>query len=185
MNDDDRKLIAACRAGRTDEFSQLVHRYQDRLYHSVLRMMGHAEDAADIVQESFINAFQSLDSFKGDSEFFTWLYRIAFNATISARRKKRVTISLDAQRNGVPVIDPKDQSVGSVPGEELERTEDEIQLQGALDRLSLEHRSVLVLKDLEGMKYEEIAEVLNVPIGTVRSRLHRARLELKELLDPS
>ncbi|MFO0938602.1 MAG: sigma-70 family RNA polymerase sigma factor [Gemmataceae bacterium] len=182
MNPDDRRLIAACQAGRTDEFGELVRRYQDRLYHSVLRMLDSPDDAADVVQDSFINAYQSLNSFKGDSEFFTWLFRIAFNAAISFRRKKRATVSLDGNRAGEPIPHPADESSGSQPDERLQKFEDEVILQRALNRLSEDHRSAIVLKDIEGMKYEEMAEVLGIAVGTVRSRLNRARLELRQLL---
>ena len=146
-------------------------------------MVPSHEDAADVVQDAFLNAFQSLHTFKGDAEFFTWLYRIAFNTAISLKRKKRPAVSLEAH-TGEAGIDPDDPSEYVKPGATLERTEDERQLHWAIARLSQEHREVLILKDLEGMKYEEIAEVLGVPIGTIRSRLHRARLELRDLLTP-
>jgi RNA polymerase sigma-70 factor (ECF subfamily) len=147
-------------------------------------LVDNPEDAADVVQDSFLNAYQSLHSFKGDAEFFTWLYRIAFNAAISLRRKKKIVISLDGRASGDHSLEPDDPSEYIRPGAALERTEDERQLHDALNRLSDEHRNVLLMKDIEGMKYEEIAEVLDVPIGTIRSRLHRARLELRGLLDP-
>ena len=135
-----------------------------------------------MVQEAFLNAYQSLNSFKGDSEFFTWLYRIAFNAAISLRRKRKAVVSIDgADEKGS--VEPVDPSEYGRPGSTMERTEEDAQLMNALSRLSAEHRVVLVLKDLEGQKYEDIAEVLDVPIGTVRSRLHRARLELRDLLE--
>ncbi len=181
MNDDDRRLIADCLAGRRDAFGELVFRYQARLYNAAIRLVDNAEDAADVVQDAFLNAYQSLHSFKGDAEFFTWLYRIAFNTAISLKRKKRATVSLDAARPDGG-IDPDDPSEYVKPGVALERSEDERQLQEAMNRLSHEHREVLVLKDIEGMRYEDIAEILGVPIGTIRSRLHRARLELRDLL---
>src|SRR6478609_2853996 len=96
VNDDDRRLIAECLGGRRDAFGELVTRYQTRLYYAAIRLVDSAEDAADVVQDAFLNAYQSLRSFKGDAEFFTWLYRIAFNAAISLKRKKRATISLEA-----------------------------------------------------------------------------------------
>lgn len=183
VNDDDRRLIANCLGGQRDAFGELVTRYQARLYNAAIRLVDNAEDAADVVQDAFLNAYQSLHTFKGDAEFFTWLYRIAFNTAISLKRKKRATVSLES--GGVDGrIDPDDPSEYVKPGVALERGEDERQLQEAMNRLSHEHREVLVLKDIEGMKYEEIAEILGVPIGTIRSRLHRARLELRELLPP-
>jgi len=183
VNDDDRRLIEQCLGGRRDAFGELVSRYQARLYNVVIRLVDHADDAADVVQDAFLNAFQSLPSFKGDAEFFTWLYRIAFNSAISLKRRKRATVSLDAAGPDGG-IDPDDPSEYVKPGQALQRMEDEAQLQEAMSRLSSEHREVLVLKDIEGMKYEDIAEILGVPIGTIRSRLHRARLELRDLLPP-
>ena len=180
---DDRRLIGECLKGRTEAFGVIVRRYQDRLFNTVVRLLDNAEDAQDVVQESFISAYQSLGTFKGDSLLFTWLYRIAMNAAISLKRKKKATISLDTGSKHDLVIDPVDQSTSSEPGASLEREEEESRLQAALNRLSLEHRSVIVLKEIEEMKYEEIAEVLDVPIGTIRSRLHRARTELRELLE--
>ena len=182
MNADDRRLITECLQGRKAAFGDLVRRYQDRLYNAIYRLVDNAEDAADVVQDAFLNAYQSLNSFKGDSEFFTWLYRIAFNTAISLKRKRRVVLRFDAGPNGEMVGDPIDESELTRPGSALERSEEEAKLQAALNRLSPEHRTVLILKDIEGQKYEEIAEILDVPIGTIRSRLHRARLELRELL---
>jgi len=182
VNTDDRRLIAECLRGRTAAYGELVRRYQDRLYHAIYRVVDNAEDALDVVQESFLNAYQSLNSFKGDAEFFTWLYRIAFNAAISLKRKRRPALRLEWDQDNRTGLEPMDDSAYSSPASQLERTEDEAVLQAALNRLSPEHRVVLVLKDLEGQKYEDIAEVLNVPIGTIRSRLHRARVELRDLL---
>jgi hypothetical protein len=118
VNTDDRRLIADCLAGHTPAFGDLVRRYQDRLFNAVLRVVDQPEDAADVVQDAFLNAYQSLNSFKGDSEFFTWLYRIAFNAAISLRRKRKAILSFD----GVPdtktaePIDPSEFTRAEVRG---------------------------------------------------------------------
>ena len=187
MSADDQRLIAECLRGDPAAFGVLVRRYQDRLYNTVFRLVGNAEDAQDVVQEAFLNAYQSLGGFKGDSLFFTWLYRIAVNAAISFKRKRRVVIPIDAARgvvSGVPRgVEPPDPSELSRPGHALEQEEQGHRIQRALSRLSPEHRAVLILKDMEGQKYETMAEILQVPIGTIRSRLHRARLELRELLE--
>jgi RNA polymerase sigma-70 factor (ECF subfamily) len=180
---DDQRLIIECLKGNPNAFGALVRRYQDRLYHTVFRLVDNAEDAQDVVQEVFLNAYQSLEAFKGDSQLFTWLYRIAVNAAISHKRKKRQAISLDAARHGARGAEPQDPSEQSRPGYALEQAEQGQRVWQALSRLSPEHRAVLVLKDMEGQKYETMAEVLQVPIGTIRSRLHRARLELRELLE--
>src|SRR5437763_1709684 len=113
---DDHDLIDACLNGDTAAFGVLVQRHQERLYYTVYRLVENAEDAQDVVQESFLHAYQSLDSFKGDSLFFTWLYRIAFNSAISLRRKKRVVLSIDGARNGEPGVDLADPSEMTRPG---------------------------------------------------------------------
>jgi RNA polymerase sigma-70 factor (ECF subfamily) len=177
---EDRQLIAECLKGQTEAFGELVRRYQDRLYNAVFRMLGSTEDARDVVQEAFVNAYQALRGFKGDSQFFTWLYRIAMNQAISWKRKRR-TIPIESRRD--EQSQPLDQSSFSRPAEPLERAEEEAQLQKALNLLSTQHRAVLILKEIEGMRYEEIADTLRVPVGTIRSRLHRARLELREILE--
>ncbi len=185
MNTDDHRLIAECLKGRTAAFGELVRRYQDRLFNTVYRMVGNAEDAQDVVQDAFLNAYQSLGTFKGDSQFFTWLYRIAVNTAISLKRKQKVVLSI---HTGVDepggAAEPLDTSEFSQPGHALERAEQEQWIQEALNRLSPEHRAVLILKDMEDQKYEAMAEILQVPIGTIRSRLHRARMELRALLRP-
>lgn len=181
MTRDDATLIELSVSGDRRAFGELVRRYQDRLYNSVFRVLGSAEDAQDVVQDAFLNAFQSLRQFKGEARFFTWLYRIAFNAAISLKRRHRVALSGDYVGDGSPT-EPLDESEASQPGRALERGEDVRRLQLALNRVTPEHRAVLILKEIDGQKYEEIAEILDVPIGTVRSRLHRARLELRDAL---
>jgi RNA polymerase sigma-70 factor (ECF subfamily) len=183
VNPDDPRLIAECLQGRTAAFGELVRRYQDRLYNTVYRLVDNAEDAQDIMQEAFLNAYQSLGRFKGDSQFFTWLYRIAVNTAISFKRKRRAVLAVKVSYPGSGGTEPLDASEFSRPEHALEKAEQERRIQEALQRLSPEHRTVLVLKDMEGHKYETMAEILHVPIGTVRSRLHRARLELRELLE--
>lgn len=184
MSADDHRLIAGCLQGDAAAFGTLVRRYQERLYHTVYRLVGNAEDAQDVVQEAFLHAYQSLETFKGDAQFFTWLYRIAANTAISHKRKRRLAVvRIEAGAEGDGVVEPADPSDLSRPGHSLEQAEEETRVRRALDRLSSEHRAVLVMKDMEGQKYEDMADVLDVPIGTIRSRLHRARLEMRELLE--
>jgi RNA polymerase sigma-70 factor, ECF subfamily len=182
---DDLRLIADCLQGDTAAFGVLVRRYQERLYNSVYRLVDNAEDAQDVVQEAFLSAYQALDGFKGDSLFFTWLYRIAVNTAISLKRKRRVMVRMDAGPNGENAIEPLDPSDLSRPGHALEQAELGRRVHEALGRLSPEHRAVLIMKDMEGQKYETMADILQVPVGTIRSRLHRARLELRGLLEKS
>ena len=179
---DDQRWISECRDGNAAAFGALVSRYQDRLFNTVLRLVGNAEDARDVVQEAFLHAYQSLGSFKGDSLFFTWLYRIAVNTAISLKRRQKPALRIQPGDSVEAGIDPPDLSDATRPGHAIERTEEERAVHEALAKLSPEHRAVLVMKDMDGMKYEDIADVLGVPIGTIRSRLHRARLELRDIL---
>lgn len=183
MNVDDRRLIVACLQGNRDAFTVLTRRYEDRLFNTVFQVVGNVEDAQDVVQETFINAYQSLHNFKGDAQFYTWLYRIAMNTAISHKRKQKGTLSLDSGRNGEAGLEPPDRSEYNRPGHAMEQAEQGRGIQKALNSLSPEHKIVLVLKEIEDLKYEQIAEILQLPIGTVRSRLHRARIELRELLE--
>ena len=182
MSADDNRLITDCREGNTAAFGELVSRYQDRLFNTVVRLVDNAEDARDVVQEAFLHAYQSLHSFKGDSLFFTWLYRIAVNTAISMKRKQRHVLRIAPTGEGSGAIDPLDPSESNRPGHAIEMAEEERQVHDALAKLSPEHRAVLVMKDMDGMKYEDMAEILGVPVGTIRSRLHRARLEMRDIL---
>lgn len=183
MSADDHKLIADCLNGDTAAFAEVVRRYQDRLYGGVFRLLDSAEDARDVVQETFLQAYRSLDSFKGDALLFTWLYRIAINTAISLKRKRKRMLVRTGLEEGYLTLDPPDPSEYSRPGFALEQAEQGQRVHRALQRLSSEHRIVLVMKELEGQSYEQMSELLQVPIGTIRSRLHRARLELRELLE--
>jgi RNA polymerase sigma-70 factor (ECF subfamily) len=180
---DDFQLIDDALAGRPSAFGDLVLRYQDRLYNTLVHVTGSVDDARDLVQEAFVQALVKLSSFQRGSAFYTWLYRIALNLAISRRRRRKPTVSVDEIRNA-----SGDEPVGrdDAPADRIEREERAAQVQAALARLSEEHRSVLVLREIDGYCYEEIAEMLDVPVGTIRSRLHRARLmlrdELKEVL---
>jgi RNA polymerase sigma-70 factor, ECF subfamily len=176
---DDAQLIDETLAGRSAAFGQLVTKYQDRLYNTLVHVTGNAEDARDAAQEAFIQAFIKLDTFQQNAAFYTWLYRIAFNVAVSHRRRRRPTASVDRAResSGLEPMDPTE-----APTERLEREERARQVHDAIAELSEEHREVLVLREIDGFCYETIAQILELPIGTVRSRLHRARLQLREQL---
>ena len=176
---DDAELIAETLQGRPASFGVLVRKYQDRLFNSVVHAMGNVEDARDVVQEALVQAFLRLETFQHSSAFYTWLYRIAFNVAASHRRRKHVMVSVEQVReaSGQEPVD-----TGPPPEERLEREERCQQVRQAIAVLSEEHRAVLVLRDMEGFGYEEIAEILALPVGTVRSRLHRARMQLREIL---
>jgi len=173
---DDQSLIDACRAGKTEAFGVLVSRYQARLYPTVFRLTGCAEDAQDLLQDAFLRAYEKLERFHGESSFYTWIYRIAVNLALSDRRKRRHESS-----SGL-AVDPADARGEDDPAVPLERAERDGRIQEALGALAPDHRAVVVMKEYDGLRYEEIGAILGVPVGTVRSRLHRARCELRERL---
>jgi RNA polymerase sigma-70 factor (ECF subfamily) len=181
---DDQSLVQACRAGQTEAFGGLVQRYQDRLYPTILRLCCSSEDAEDVLQDAFVRAFEKLDQFQGDSSFYTWIYRIAVNLALTDYRRRRVRGLLPGRngRHGVGRGEPVDESPEADPTLGLERAERERIVENALNQLGPEHRAIVVLKDFDGHRYEEISAILNIPVGTVRSRLHRARSELRERL---
>ena len=178
---DDRFLIEQSRAGKSEAFGALVNRYQDRIYPTLFRLCGCPEDAQDLLQDTFLRAYEKLGRFHGDSSFYTWVYRIAVNLALSDRRKRRVAGRI-APATGGDIHEPASELEGSDPSLPLQHAERDASIQRALNGLAAEFRSVVVLKDLDGLRYEEIAEVLGIPVGTVRSRLHRARAELRERL---
>jgi RNA polymerase sigma-70 factor (ECF subfamily) len=174
----DSELIHATLAGKTESYGELVIRHQDRLFRMVFQLTGDRQEAEDLVQETFVQAYVKLESFHGASAFFTWLYRIAFNLTVSRSRKKRPTVSVDVAREKGNEPEAETPDVGA----EMERAEDIQQLKAALDKLSEEHRAILMLREIEGHDYDTIADLLDVRVGTVRSRLHRARGSLRDIL---
>ena len=179
MNDED-ELIQSALDGKTSSFEVLVTRYQDRLYTAMISVVGSTDEAEDVVQEAFIQAYLKLDTFQQNSRFFTWLYRIAFNFALARRRRHRGHLSLDESRENSG-SEPK--SKVEAPDSRMSRSEDIDAVHQALAILSEDHRSILVLREMEDLAYEEIAEVLHISIGTVRSRLNRARLALKQQLE--
>ena len=179
MEQDDAKLIDIVLRGDSAAFGLLVRRYQDRLFTALVHVASSRDEAEDVVQEAFIQAFLKLSSFERQSSFYTWLYRIAFNTAISRRRRKRVESSVE-QTKDASGDEPADRS--ERPHDRLMREERATIIQRALGELSDDHRAILVLREMEGCDYEEISQILDLPVGTVRSRLHRARLQLKEQL---
>lgn len=174
------ELIDAALEGDTEAFGRLVQTHQDRLFGAMLQVTRSAEEAEDVVQEAFVRAYVKLHTFQRNSRFFTWLYRIAFNSALSRRRRKRATLSLDQTREvtGIEPIDSVD-----APDERMLQTERIEMVRAALDRLSDEHRAIMILRELENHAYEDIAEILEISIGTVRSRLNRARTQLRQTLE--
>ena len=177
-NQTDHQIIRCTLRGDKEMFGQLVHKYQNRLYSSMVQITRSEPEAEDVVQDAFVLAFSKLASFKGNSAFFTWLYRIAYNVAITRMRRRRPTVSLHGKDESQ--LDFPDQ--GPAPDAKLRQNEEASVLNAALDRLSEEHRTILVLREMDDLDYDAISEILDLPIGTVRSRLHRARVRLWELL---
>lgn len=176
----DQQLISKTLDGHTAAFGVLVRKYQDRLFNSMVHLLRNPSDAEDVVQDTFLQALRKLDTFQGNSQFYTWLFRIARNTAISKLRRKKPTVSLDSTASQQRLDFPDDD--GPSPSTQMERRERQTGLMRAMDQLSSEHRAILILREMEEQSYETISEILDLPVGTVRSRLHRARLQLKELL---
>jgi RNA polymerase sigma-70 factor (ECF subfamily) len=175
VNDD--QLISATVSGDSEAFGQLVDRYQNRLFNSMVYVAGNHNEAEEVVQEAFVQAFIKLNTFAGRSSFYTWLYRIAFNYFISRKRRKREILVGAIEETSIEPLD------GEGPAENrMLQAERATQVREALMVLSDEHRTVMVLREIDGCGYAEIAEILDLPVGTVRSRIHRARSEMREYL---
>ena len=169
-------LISRARGGDRDAFGELVEQYRDNVYRLAYRMCGNAYDADEAAQEAFVAAWRALPNFRGDAKFSTWLYRLTTNAAIDVmRREKRHQTVGDGEM--VDLADDADS-----PQETVERTEQQEAVQKALATLSEEYREVLLLRYMEELDYAEIAEVLQLPSGTVKSRINRAKAALKTAL---
>jgi RNA polymerase sigma-70 factor, ECF subfamily len=179
VEQDDARLIDLVLQGDSAAFGLLVRRYQDRLFTALVHIASSRDEAEDVAQDAFIQAYLKLSTFARNSSFYTWLYRIAFNTAISRRRRKRVENSIEQAKDAVG-DEPADR--GDMPHDRLMREERGELIRRALGEISEEHRAILVLREIEGCDYEEISRILELPVGTVRSRLHRARLQLKEQL---
>jgi len=187
-NFDDKELVRKSLGGDSGAFAAIVERYQHRVYNIAFRMTGDREDSLDLAQESFIRVFRALHGFKGDSSLSTWIYRIANNVVVDELRKRqrrpKVVQSTDAvlsHEDGEHTFELSS-PLEDTPEQVVLRKEKRQEIQLALLQLSAEHRAVLVMRDVEGLSYEEIAEIFMLNVGTVKSRLNRARLALREKL---
>jgi RNA polymerase sigma-70 factor (ECF subfamily) len=194
------ELIKKAQHGDRGAYGRLIGLYQDRLFNAVLRMVGQHEEARDLVQETFTRGLDKLDGFRGDASPYTWLFRIATNLSISRLRKvqRHRTFSLDAPTAGsaggstsgrgnsnddqASALVGRMASTASPPDEDAQRRERNEKVLEALGRLDAEYRAVLVMRDIEGFDYQQMADVLGLPLGTLKSRLFRARLALRDEL---
>lgn len=166
---DETALIRRSRTGDAEAYDQLVGAHQDRIYQVAFRITGNREDAWDAAQDAFVHGYQALPRFRGEAGFGTWLYRIAVNAALDiVRRRPRAARDLD------PIWAADDDPAG-----EAVRRDVQVRVHQAIAALPVDQRTAVVLRDIQGMSYEEIARVLQIPVGTVRSRLARAREGLR------
>jgi RNA polymerase sigma-70 factor (ECF subfamily) len=186
-------LLQRAQRGDRAAYGQIVVLYQDRLYNAVVRLVGDREEARELTQEAFTRGLSSIDSFRGDASPYTWLFRIAVNLSISQLRKvqrKRV-FSLDGSGEASGQGDDQaaglmervaSEKSGESPLRGMERREEGEAVLAALGRIDAEYRAVLVMRDIEGFDYQQMADVLSLPLGTLKSRLFRARLALRDEL---
>jgi RNA polymerase sigma-70 factor (ECF subfamily) len=186
--DADLTVVRAVQAGDVAAFDQLITKYRGRVYGVVYNMTSNREDAADLTQDAFIKAFQSINRFQGQSSFFTWLYRIAINSTLTHLRKNRLRTFFSLEK-----VDEEDRPSAEViealtdnTGADRDTLVHELQerLNEAMQKLSIKHRTVVTLFEIDGLSHQDIAEVMNCSVGTVRSRLHYAKQLLQSELQP-
>ena len=180
-------LVKRCQAGDTEAFDALVTRYRTRVFGMIYNMVHSEQDAWDLAQESFLKAWKSIGRFRGQSSFYTWIYRIVMNVTIDWLRKKQVKGAGAEFDDAIQLreIDPASKTVPkteALPHQAMERDEIRARIQKAIGQLSPEHRAVILMKEIDEMQYHEIAEALGCSIGTVMSRLFYARKKLQSLL---
>lgn len=178
---DDKQILKKIKAGDRFAFAELVETYQSKVIHISYSMLSDYEDACDAAQEVFVKVFRSADSFRGDSSLSTWIYRITKNVCMDfLRKRKEKTVSIDEEKEDAPKYDIPDTEHS--PEQITEKNEIKRLVREALMSLDNDSRLIITLFDIEGLRYEEIASVLKIPVGTVKSRLNRAREKLKKIL---
>jgi RNA polymerase sigma-70 factor (ECF subfamily) len=185
---DESELVHRCKGGERAAFDNLIRRYEDRIYNLCFHLVGDEEDALDLAQEAFVTCFQRIRQFEERSSFYTWLYRIVVNLSknfrrYEERRARSKTESLDARiEHGGEELEKQFASSNPGPRDRVALKEEMELLEAGLQRLGEEFRAVLLLRYMEGLSYEEVAQVLGCSLGTVKSRISRARRELRELV---
>lgn len=186
--DSDWEIVQRVQTGDVAAFDELTLRYRGRVFGMIYNMTSNREDASDLTQDAFIKAFQSINRFQGQSSFFTWLYRIAVNSTLTHLRKNRLRTFFSLEK-----VDENDRQSAEViealtdnSGVERDTYVKELQerLNEAMQKLSIKHRTVVTLFEIDGLGHQEIAEIMNCSVGTVRSRLHYAKQQLQAELQP-
>lgn len=189
MNGSDWEWVQRVQNGETDAFETLIQRHQKPIFNLLYRWLGDSEEASDAAQEVFLAAYRALREFRGDALFSTWLYRIAVNQAMTRRKRLAADLSRRATFGSNDPEEARDPLAdlphpGPDPAQVAERKEAHLRVQQGLNGLKEEEALIILLHDLQGLPYEEIARILKVPLGTAKSRLHRARLALKTKLAP-
>ncbi len=182
---DDDVLIRRAQQGDRSAFNDLISKHERRAYQYAFRLTSNQDDASDIVADAFVRVFNALPNFKGNSAFTTWLFRILTNCYLDQRKRERNKqhVSLEGTlQTDSGEVERQIEDTGDGPEEKLERSEREVAVQTAIGQLPEYQRAMLVMYHVENLSYEEMAETLDLPLGTVKSRLNRARLSLRELL---
>ena len=174
----DAEYVRRIQRGETESFEILVRRHEKAIFNLVYRMLGDYDDAAETAQEVFLSAYRAIGQFRGDANFSTWLYRIALNHATTRRKSTNTRQHRLVPLDGTELV--SDVELG--PAESLEKKEVRERVQRALNELEPEDAMIILLRDLQDIAYEDVARVLNIPVGTVKSRLHRARQALKARL---
>lgn len=186
--DSDMDIVRRVQTGEVAAFDLLVVKYRGRVYSVIYNLTSNREDAADLTQDAFIKSFQSINRFQGQSSFFTWLYRIAVNSTLTHLRKNRLRtfFSFEKINEDDKVSSEVINALTDETGADRETFARELQekLNEAMQKLSIPHRTVITLFEIDGLSHQEIAEIMNCSVGTVRSRLHYAKQLLQAELEP-
>jgi RNA polymerase sigma-70 factor (ECF subfamily) len=191
MDREERQLLAALQRGEESAFDTLVRRFQHRVYGMCLRLLGDRQEAEDIAQEVFLSVFRHIGGFRGESSLSTWLWRVTRNHCLNRlkhlkRRRHRQHLSLESPGERESQTRTRDLPAGEEcrPDSRLQEKQLRQLLEAEIARLTPEHREIVVFADLEHLGYEEIQQITGLPLGTIKSRLHRARLELAARLAP-
>ena len=183
---DELKLIKKIKDGSIDAFSELVQIYEKKAYNFAFRMLRDKEEAEDATQEAFLRVFDKIDTFSGNSSFSTWFFTVLNNVCLDILRKRarRVnTISINQTKDAEDEFELQIEDSSPGPYEELQKKTAMELLEESLELLSQEHKEVIILRDINGFEYEDIAKILGVSLGTVKSRISRARLSLRKILE--
>ncbi|MCO7125301.1 RNA polymerase sigma factor SigW [Sporolactobacillus shoreicorticis] len=182
MDQSEKRLIKKIRKGDQQAFAELVERYKNSVFAICLRMVGNAQEAEDLSQEAFIRAYNRIDQYDHDRKFSTWLFRIATNLSIDFLRRRKNNVSLDAVVPGTEGLSLNTMlpDEGEQPEDQMVRKETEEMVQEQIKRLPDKYRSAIVLKYIEDLSLKEISEIMEIPVGTVKTRIHRGREMLRK-----